>query len=141
MREATSSDVDMHTLNEMATDSILDSNIEMPETICAFHQYRGNITSADRVILYKNRVIVPPTLHGQVLSTLHAADQGLSMMTAHAESSVPTSGTVPLYKKNANTATGWHPHSWSTAHPTDPGHLSLPGCFLVLFRTRVYITS
>ena len=94
-----SSDVDMHTLNEMATDSILDSKIEMPEKIRAYHQYRGNITSADRVILYKDRVIVPPTLHGQVLSTLHAADLGLSMMTAHAESSVPTSVTVPLEKK------------------------------------------
>ena len=51
VREATSSDVDMHTLEEMATDGIPDSNIEMPDTIRDYHQYRENITSTDRVIL------------------------------------------------------------------------------------------
>ena len=88
VREATSSDVDMHTLEEMATDGIPDSNIEMPKTIRDYHQYRENITSTDGVILYKDRVIVPPSLRGEVLSTLHAAHQGVSMMTARAESSV-----------------------------------------------------
>ena len=88
VREATSSDVDMHTLEEMATDGIPDSNIDMPETIRDYHQYRENITSTDRVILYKGMVIVPPSLRGDFLSSLHAAHQGISMMTARAESSV-----------------------------------------------------
>ena len=51
VREATSSDVDMHTLEEMATDGILDSKIEMPETIRDYHKYRENTTSTDGVIL------------------------------------------------------------------------------------------
>ena len=85
-REATSSDVDMHTLEEMATDGIPDSNIEMPKTIRDYHQYRENITSTDGVILYKDRVIEPPSRRGEALSTLHAAHQGVSMMTARAES-------------------------------------------------------
>ena len=62
--------------------------IEMPETISDYHQYRENITSTDGVILYTDRVIVPPSLHGEVLSTIHAAHQGVSMMIARAESSV-----------------------------------------------------
>lgn len=68
VREATSSDVDMHTLEEMATDGIPDSKIEMPETIRDYHQYRENITSTDGVILYKDRVIIPPSLRGEVLT-------------------------------------------------------------------------
>ena len=50
-REATSSDVDKHILEEMATDGILDSTIEMPETIRDYHQYGENITSCTRTWL------------------------------------------------------------------------------------------
>ena len=71
MREATSSDVYMHTLEEMATDGFPDSKIEMTETNRDYHQYRENITSTDRAILYMDRVIVLPSLCGEVLSTLH----------------------------------------------------------------------
>ena len=78
----------MHTLEEMAIDGIPDSKIEMPETIRDYHQYRENITSTGGVILYKDRIIVPPSLRGEVLSTLHAANQGISIMTARPESSV-----------------------------------------------------
>ena len=40
VREATSCDVDMHTLEKMATDGIPESKIEMPETIRDYQQYR-----------------------------------------------------------------------------------------------------
>ena len=104
-----------HTLEEMAIDGIPDSKIDMPETIRDYHQYRENITSTDGVILYKERIIVPPSFRGQVLSTLLAAHHGVSMMTARAESSVfwpgISSDISTTRKKPANTATGWHPHS------------------------------
>lgn len=60
----------------------------MPEAIRGFHRYHENITSADGVVLYKDRVVIPPSLRGEVLSALHAAHKGFSMMTARAESSV-----------------------------------------------------
>lgn len=88
VREATSSDADMRTLEEMAADGFPESRVGMPEGIRGFHQYREDITSADGVVLYKDRVVVPPSLRGEVLSSLHAAHQGVSMMTARAESSV-----------------------------------------------------
>ena len=87
-REAMSSSDDMCTFEEMAADSFPESRAGMPVAIRGFHQYREDITSADGVVLYKDRVVIPPSLHGDVLSALHAAHQGVSMMTAHAESSV-----------------------------------------------------
>ena len=117
-REATSSDVNMHTLEEMATDGIPDSNNEMPETIRDYHQYRENITSTDGVILYKDRVIVPPSLRGEILSTLHAAHQGISMMTARAESSVfwpGISADISTTRKNCE-----HCHRMAPSQPGAP---------------------
>ena len=118
VREATSSDVDMHTLEEMATDGIPDSKTEMPETFRDYHQYRENITSTDGVILYKDRVIVPPSLRGEVLSTLHAAHQGVSMMTARAESSVfwpGISADISATRKNCE-----HCHRMAPSQPGAP---------------------
>jgi hypothetical protein len=88
VREAMSSSDDMRTLEEMAADSFPESRAGMPAAIRGFHQYREDITSADGVVLYKDRVVIPPSLRGEVLSALHAAHQGVSMMTARAESSV-----------------------------------------------------
>ena len=138
VREATSSDVNMYTLEEMATDGIPDSKIEKPETIRDYHEYRKNITSTDGVILHKDRVIVPPSRRGEVLGTLHAAHQGISMMTARAESfwlgiSADSSTTR---KKLRTLPPDGTLTAWSTAHPTDPGGLPLPGCVLGLLCTQ-----
>ena len=146
VREATSSDVNMHTLEEMATDGIPDSKNEMPETIRDYHQYRQNITSTDGVILYKDRVIVPPSLRGEILSTLHAAHQGISMMTARAESSVFWPGISAdistTRKKTANTATGWHPHNLEH-RPPHRSRWSTPSrqCARTSSYTGAYTTS
>ena len=88
VREAMSSSDDLRMLEEMAADSFPESRAGMPAAIRGFHQYREDITSADGVVLYKDRVVIPPSLRGEVLSALHAAHQGVSMMTARAESSV-----------------------------------------------------
>ena len=108
----------MHTLEEMATDGIPDSKIEMPETIRDYHQYRENITSTDGVILYKDRVIIPPSLCDEILSTLHAAHQGVSMMTARAESAVfwpGISADISTTRKNCE-----HCHRMAPSQPGAP---------------------
>jgi hypothetical protein len=118
VREATSSDGDMHMLEEMAMDGIPDSKIEMPEMIRDFHQYRENITSTDGVILYKDRIVIPPSLRGEVLSALHAAHQGISMMTARAESSVFWPGMtadISATRKNCE-----HCHRMAPSQPGAP---------------------
>ncbi|CAL8384340.1 unnamed protein product [Arctogadus glacialis] len=55
VREAMSSSDDMRTLEEMAADSFPESRAGMPVAIRGFHQYREDITSADGVVLYKDR--------------------------------------------------------------------------------------
>uniref|UniRef100_A0A8C4N7P6 Gypsy retrotransposon integrase-like protein 1 n=1 Tax=Eptatretus burgeri TaxID=7764 RepID=A0A8C4N7P6_EPTBU len=124
VREATSSDGDMHILEGMTMNGIPDSKIEMPETIRDYHQYRENITSTDGVILYKDRVVIPPSLRGDVLSALHAAHQGVSMMTARAESSVfwpGMSADISATRKNCE-----HCHRMAPSQPGAPPTPPIP---------------
>ena len=124
VREATSSDGDMCTLEEMATDGIPDSKSEMPETIRDFHQYREYITATDGVVLYKDRVVIPPSLRSEVLSALHAAHQGVSMMTARAESSVfwpGMSADISATRRNCE-----HCHRMAPSQPGAPPTPSIP---------------
>ena len=51
------------------------------ETGCTVHTFDG-------VILYNNRIVVPPLLRQTVLKALHSAHQGISAMIARSESSV-----------------------------------------------------
>lgn len=86
VREATCSDDDMRMLEEMAVDGFPESRSEMPAPIHSYYQYREDITSIDGVVLYRDRVVMPPSLRNEVLAALIA--QGVSMMTSQAESSV-----------------------------------------------------
>ena len=88
VREATASDDDMRALEGMALEGFPGSKAAMPDSLRCFYQYRDKLTSEDGVVLYDDRVVVPPRLRSEVLSALHAAHQGVSMMTARAESSV-----------------------------------------------------
>ncbi len=49
------------------------------------HQYRKHLYSTDGVVIYKDRIVIPPSLRPVCLSTLHAAHQGTSAMTSKAE--------------------------------------------------------
>ena len=62
VREAMCSSDDMRVLEEMAADGFPKSRAGMPVAICGFHQYREDITSGDGVVLYKDRVVIPPSL-------------------------------------------------------------------------------
>ena len=60
----------------------------IPQPLRIYYQHRDHLSTIDGVILYNDRVVVPPALRPNVLSTLHAAHQGVSGMIARAESSV-----------------------------------------------------
>ena len=53
-----------------------------------YWQYRHGLYEHDGVILYDDRVVVPPTLRARTIGTLHAAHQGVSSMEARARSIV-----------------------------------------------------
>ena len=58
------------------------------DDIAAFWTYRDSLNVTDRVILYRDRVVVPPSLGDKVLRILHSAHQGVSSMESRARSIV-----------------------------------------------------
>ena len=50
--------------------------------------FRESYYAEDGVILYNDRVVIPPSLRNKVLSTLHAAHQGVSSMERRARATV-----------------------------------------------------
>ena len=83
VRTATSSDDNMQAL------------IEFIEALREYFQFRESLHTADGVILYKDRVVIPPSLKNEILSSLHSDHQGVTVMTAKAESSVFWPGITP----------------------------------------------
>ena len=61
---------------------------QLPPPIREFHQFRGHLYSSGSVVIYKDRIIIPPSLRPTCLSALHATHQGTSAMTAKAEASI-----------------------------------------------------
>ena len=61
---------------------------EIPKPIREYYQFKEHLYSVDGVILYKERIVVPPSLREEVLVALHAAHQGITAMASRAESSV-----------------------------------------------------
>ena len=88
MREATASNSDMHLLTELIENGMTETRSEMPVSIRQFHQYRHELSTTDGVAIYKDRMIILPALRHAVLAALHAAQHGVSMMTARAETSI-----------------------------------------------------
>ena len=88
VRTATASDEILNTLLAFIENGFPEQISETPQALHAYHQFRDHLNSVDGVILYDDRVLVPPSLQQNVLSTLHAAHQGTSGMIARAEMSV-----------------------------------------------------
>lgn len=99
VRTATASDENMQALLNIVECGIPDSAREMPAEIREFHQFRENLHSTDGVLLYKDRIVVPPTLREDILNSLHSAHQGVTAMIARAETSVFWPGITPAINK------------------------------------------
>ncbi|RUS78322.1 hypothetical protein EGW08_013926 [Elysia chlorotica] len=82
-----SSDPTMQQLLAAAENGFPTSKHDLPSELCQYHQYRDRLTSFDGVILYNDRIVIPPGLRQTVLHSLHAAHQGTSQMCSRAESS------------------------------------------------------
>ena len=70
-----------------------------------YHHHRCHLSTADGVAIYKDRVIIPKALRKTCLASLHAAHQGVSHMTAKAETSIFWSGiTADIHSTRAECA-------------------------------------
>ena len=61
---------------------------DMPDALRIYHPFREHLSTIDGVILYKDRIVIPPSLRQVCLTALHAAHHGTSAMIARAESSM-----------------------------------------------------
>ena len=95
VRLATTSDPTMLELSNTIEDGFPSSRSDLNPEIRKFYQYRDNLSTYDGVILYKDRLVIPPALRKTVLTSLHAAHQGVTQMCARAESSIFWPGMTP----------------------------------------------
>ena len=93
VRTATASD--MQSLVDAIESGIPQYRHELPEALREYFQFRDGLYTVDGVVLYKDRVVIPPSLRNEVLAHLHAAHQGVTSMTARAEASIFWPGITP----------------------------------------------
>ena len=94
----------------------------MFSAIHMYHQYRDKLTEYDGVILYKDRIVIPPTLRSGVLQALHSAHQGVSTMVSRAEGSFFWPGMTPANEETRARCTACNrmAPSQPNAPPTPP---------------------
>ena len=84
---ATTSDKDLTQLVLIIESGFPESRHEIPPALHEYYQFRKHLYTIDGVILYKD-CIIPPSLRQHILAILHSVYQGVTSVTAHAESSV-----------------------------------------------------
>ena len=96
---ATASNPDMFALVDAIHNGFPDMPSAMFSTIRMYHQYRDKLTEYDGVSLYKDRIVITPTLRSGVLQALHSAHQGVSIMVSRAEGSFFWTGMTPAIEE------------------------------------------
>ena len=84
----TASDPSMRLLLDIIQEGFPDDRRAANDYIAAFWTYRDSLNVTDGVILYRDRVVIPPSLRDKVLRILHSAHQGVSFMESRARSIV-----------------------------------------------------
>ena len=103
VKAETASDGDMQRLVQLVEDDAMPERKEaLPESLRPYHRFRGDLLALDGVVLYKERVVIPPKLRPAVLTALHAAHQGTQAMLSRAETAVFWPGiTVAIQETRA----------------------------------------
>ncbi|XP_063436853.1 uncharacterized protein K02A2.6-like [Mytilus trossulus] len=88
VRTATAIDDNMNELINLIESGTPEFRHEFPLQLREYFQFREHLYTIDGVIIYKDSIVIPPSLRDEVLSALHAAHQGVTIMISRAESSV-----------------------------------------------------
>ena len=73
VKVATASDRDMVHLMSIIESGFPNFRHELPPTLQEYYQFRDHLYTVDGVILYKDRIVIPPSLRQHVLPVLHLA--------------------------------------------------------------------
>ena len=102
VRIATNSYASMLSLLFIIEEGMPDHRCQLPPEL-RDHQFREHLYSIDGVIIYKDRIVIPPSLRQSCLAALHAAHQGVSSMISRAETSIFWPGiTTDIHAIRAN---------------------------------------
>jgi hypothetical protein len=88
VRVATTSNEDMCLLIDLIEQGFPHTRHDMPNNLHDYFSLRDGLHTFDGIILYNNRIVIPPSLRQKVMKSLHSAHQGISAMVARSESSV-----------------------------------------------------
>ena len=103
VQTATSSDNTMNSLLSIIEDGLPEKKHLLPASLKEYHQFREHLYCIDGVVIYKDRIVIPPSLRQDCLTALHAAHQGTSSMISRAETSIFWPGiTKDIHEKRAN---------------------------------------
>ena len=64
------------------------SKKDLPKEIRQFWEIREHLYAYEGVILYKDRIVIPPLLQSRIVENLHSAHQGVTSMFSRAQASV-----------------------------------------------------
>ena len=122
VRVATTSDSTMSLLRDTIEFGMPESKSDLPLALRDYHQFRNDLNTVDGIIVYKDRIVIPPVLRQDVLEALHAAHQGISSMIARAEASVFWPGITSdiINMRNRCQACNRMAPSQPSAPPTPP---------------------
>ena len=84
----TASDPEMHALVSIVEAGMPKKKLDLPAPLRDYHRYRDELHTVDGVVLHNHRIVIPPSLRTEVISSLHSAHQGVTAMLARAEDSV-----------------------------------------------------
>ena len=88
VRDETSKDIHMLQLLDMAEHGFPDSSQLMSPQLSSYWRFRDDLSSVDGVLIYANRIVIPPSLRDAVCKHIHGAHQGISQMMSRATASV-----------------------------------------------------
>ena len=111
-------DTTMCLLNEHIHNGFPNSKKELAEEIRSFWEVRESLRCFGAVILYKDRIVIPPSLQAKIVENLHSAHQGVSSMYSRAQTIVYWPGLVGDLE-NAREAC-------RLCHQNAPSHARLP---------------
>ena len=87
VRSATTSNLHMTLVLDLVESGSWPPEEDHPPPVLELQKFRDDLHTMDGV-LYRNRVVIPPTFCQDVLNTLHSAHQGVTSMLSRAEVSI-----------------------------------------------------
>ena len=122
IRTATASDTTLNNLLQVIEDGFPEKTSDLPPDLRPYSKLRHQLSTVDGVIIFNDRILIPPPFRPNVLSTLHSAHQGTSSMTARAESSIFWPGISKDIKNIRESCNQCHRNAPSnpSAPPTPP---------------------